>query len=106
MMLTLLKQSLPQLMLPAFYKVCSELVIKWEKLVSVAGSCEIDVWPELKKLTGDAISQTAFGSSYEEGRRIFQLQTELVDLAIQAAQTLYIPGLRYTYMMLKMEMCY
>ncbi|XP_044473182.1 cytochrome P450 CYP72A219-like [Mangifera indica] len=84
-----------KLMLPSFYKVCSELVIKWEKLVNVAGSCEIDVWPELQKLTGDVISQTAFGSNYEEGRRIFQLQAELVDLAMQAAHTFYIPGLRF-----------
>ncbi|XP_031280589.1 cytochrome P450 CYP72A219-like [Pistacia vera] len=81
-------------MLPAFSKVCSELISEWKKLVSVEGSCEIDVWPELQRLTGDMISQTAFGSNYEEGRRIFQLQTELVDLAMQAAQSFYIPGLR------------
>ncbi|KAJ0044383.1 hypothetical protein Pint_04881 [Pistacia integerrima] len=83
-----------KLMLPAFSKVCSELISEWKKLVSVEGSCEIDVWPELQRLTGDMISQTAFGSNYEEGRRIFQLQTELVDLAMQAAQSFYIPGLR------------
>ncbi|KAJ0044384.1 hypothetical protein Pint_04882 [Pistacia integerrima] len=82
-------------MLPAFSKVCWELISKWEKLASKEGSCEFDVWPELQKLTGDVISQTAFGSNYEEGRRISQLQIELVDLAMQAAQSPYIPGLRF-----------
>ncbi|KAF8408951.1 hypothetical protein HHK36_005021 [Tetracentron sinense] len=82
-------------MLPAFYKSCGEMVSKWEKLVLVEGSCELDVWPELQNLTGDVISHTAFGSSYEEGRRIFQLQNEQAMLFIQVVQSVYIPGLRF-----------
>ncbi|CAM8896722.1 unnamed protein product [Rhodiola kirilowii] len=43
----------------------------------------------------DVISRTSFGSSYEEGKRMFELQKELADLAIQVVQTLYIPGWRF-----------
>ncbi|KAM7460408.1 hypothetical protein LguiB_036233 [Lonicera macranthoides] len=82
-------------MLPAFYLSCSEIMSKWENMVSTNGSFELDVWPYLKTLSSDAISRTAFGSSYEEGRKIFQLQKEQAELAIQAALSLYIRGLRY-----------
>ncbi|KAM7497837.1 hypothetical protein LguiA_022251 [Lonicera macranthoides] len=84
-------------MLPAFYLSCSEIMSKWENMLSTQGSCELDVWPYLQTLTGDAISRTAFGSSYKEGRKIFQLQKEQGELAIQVAQSIYIciPGLRY-----------
>ncbi|XP_072973255.1 cytochrome P450 CYP72A616-like [Typha angustifolia] len=82
-------------MLPAFATCCSELISRWQKSVGFDGSFELDVWPELLNLTGDVISRTAFGSSYAEGRRIFQLQQEQVELAVQALQTLYIPGYRF-----------
>nr|QNN89097.1 cytochrome P450 [Azadirachta indica] len=84
-----------KLMLPAFYQCCSEMISKWENLVSKEGFCELDVWPYIVNLTGDVISRTAFGSSYEEGREIFQLQTELLDLTIQVLRSVYIPGWRF-----------
>ncbi|XP_010275170.1 PREDICTED: cytochrome P450 CYP72A219-like [Nelumbo nucifera] len=79
-------------MLPAFYTSCSETITRWEKLVALKGCCELDVWPEFQNLTGDVISRTAFGSSYDEGRRIFQLQNEQAKLVVQAALSIYIPG--------------
>ncbi|KAL6313449.1 hypothetical protein AAG906_004412 [Vitis piasezkii] len=81
-------------MLPAFHLSCSDMVTKW-KMLSVGGSCELDVWPYLENLTGDVISRTAFGSSYEEGRRIFQLQKEQTHLASQVTMSVYIPGWRF-----------
>ena len=83
-------------MLPAFYLSCSELVSKWEEIISTKGSCELDVWPYLETLTSDVISRTAFGSSYEEGRKIFQLQKEQGVLVMQAALSIYFPGLLET----------
>ncbi|KAK9085347.1 hypothetical protein Sjap_025758 [Stephania japonica] len=83
-----------KLMVPAFYASCADLVKRWEKLVS-DGSSEVDVWPDLQKLTGDVISRTAFGSSYEEGRRIFQLQTEQAKLLFEVVQFLFIPGFSF-----------
>ncbi|GAY62584.1 hypothetical protein CUMW_218970 [Citrus unshiu] len=84
-----------KLMLPAFYLSCIEIITKWEKQMSVEGSSELDVWPYLANLTSDVISRTAFGSSYEEGRRIFQLQAELAELTMQVFRSVHIPGWRF-----------
>ncbi|KAM6584965.1 hypothetical protein CsatB_011967 [Cannabis sativa] len=87
-------------MVPAFYVSCNEMLTKWEQLmVKQNGNdkeCgEIDVWPYLQNLTGDVISRTAFGSSYEEAKALFQLQKEQAELANKAIQTVYIPGWRF-----------
>ncbi|KAL6842590.1 hypothetical protein ACP4OV_027434 [Aristida adscensionis] len=80
-------------MLPAFSTCCTELIDRWESKVSGSdGSYEIDIWPEFQNLTGDVISRTAFGSSFMEGRRIFQLQGEQAERLIKAFQYMYIPG--------------
>ncbi|XP_071906321.1 cytochrome P450 CYP72A219-like [Coffea arabica] len=82
-------------MLPAIYLSCSEIVSKWETLISPTGSSEINVLPYLAYLSADVISRTAFGSSYEEGRRIFQLQKEQIQLILENSQSSYIPGWRF-----------
>ncbi|WOK91528.1 Cytochrome P450 [Canna indica] len=84
-----------KLMLPAFAACCSYLVERWENSMSTEGCWELDVWPEFLNFSGDVISRTAFGSSYEEGKRIFQLINEEAQLFSQAAQRLYIPGYRF-----------
>ena len=81
-------------MVSAFQLSCSDMVNKWEKKLSMDSSCELDIWPDLQILTGDVISRTAFGSSYEEGRRIFQLQKEQAHLVAQVTQSVYVPGWR------------
>uniref|UniRef100_A0A452XBY0 Secologanin synthase n=2 Tax=Aegilops tauschii subsp. strangulata TaxID=200361 RepID=A0A452XBY0_AEGTS len=81
-----------QIMLPAFSLCCEELVNKWTQSLGPDGSCEVDVSLELQSLTGDVISRTAFGSSYLEGRRIFQLQSEQVGRFMAAIHKIMIPG--------------
>nr|QFS19022.1 cytochrome P450 72A336v2 [Medicago truncatula] len=80
-----------KIMTPAFFISCNDLINKWEKMLSSDGSCEIDIWPSLQNLASDAISRTAFGSSYEEGKRIFQLQREQAELIVKVVMKSIIP---------------
>ncbi|XVF18413.1 hypothetical protein REPUB_Repub11eG0019300 [Reevesia pubescens] len=82
-------------MLPAFYESCIEMISKLKKSVFVEGSSELDVWPYLITLTRDMISRAAFGSNYEEGRRIFQLLEDQTHLTTKVVQSVYIPGWRF-----------
>ncbi|TYI96064.1 hypothetical protein E1A91_D01G043500v1 [Gossypium mustelinum] len=82
-------------MLPAFYQSCNEMISKWEEMVSKEGYSELDVWPYIVNMTRDVISRAAFGSSYEEGRGIFQLLEDLTSLTIKVFQSVYIPGWRF-----------
>ncbi|KAK9937707.1 hypothetical protein M0R45_014479 [Rubus argutus] len=83
-------------MLPAFYISIDEMIKKWESLASKEGSsCELDIWPSLQNLTADVISRTAFGSTYQEGMKIFELLKEQEGYAIKSMQSVYILGWRF-----------
>ncbi|KAM0059585.1 putative secologanin synthase [Helianthus debilis subsp. tardiflorus] len=70
------------------------MINKWGDITK-GKSAEVDVYPHLQTMTSDVISRTAFGSSYEEGRKIFELQHELAKLVVKAMQSIYIPGSRF-----------
>ncbi|XAR56401.1 Secologanin synthase [Bertholletia excelsa] len=84
-----------KLMVPAICLSCCEMISKWEALVLPKGLCEVDVWPYLANLAADVISRTAFGSNYEQGKRIFSLQREQIDIIVKLIRSFYIPGWRF-----------
>ncbi|KAI9184889.1 hypothetical protein LWI28_002192 [Acer negundo] len=82
-------------MAPAFSSCCVDLINRWKNSITSSGTCEIDVALEFQKLAGDVIARTAFGSCFEEGKMIFELQNEQLVLVIEAFQSIYFPGLRF-----------
>ncbi|XP_027156809.1 cytochrome P450 CYP72A219-like [Coffea eugenioides] len=47
------------------------------------------------KTSCQRISKNTFGSDYEEGKRIIELQRELAEHCVQALASVFIPGLRF-----------
>ncbi|XP_061352285.1 11-oxo-beta-amyrin 30-oxidase-like [Gastrolobium bilobum] len=74
-------------MLPAFSQSCHDMISKWKEMLSSDGTSEIDVWPFLQNLTCDVISRTAFGSSYAEGTKIFELLKRQAYLLMTSTHT-------------------
>ncbi|CAN6690780.1 unnamed protein product [Malus baccata var. baccata] len=92
-----LSNPITKFMVPTFYQSCSEMIDTWENLMANEGLFELDVWPWLQSLAGDVISRAAFGSSYEEGKKIFQLLKEQARIGatlLRSATSVYIPGWR------------
>lgn len=82
-------------MIGAFSESCSSLIDRLKEATSNPdGTGEIDAASELHILTSDVIARTAFGSSYEDGKKLFDLQKEQCVLVIEAYNSIYFPGLR------------
>ncbi|KAK1416130.1 hypothetical protein QVD17_31918 [Tagetes erecta] len=82
-------------MFSAIISGCNDMIHKWEHLIDQSGSIELDVRPYIDSLAGELISRTAFGSSYEDGKKIFEIQKEQLDLVFQMFVMLLIPGRRF-----------
>lgn len=82
-------------MVSAFLTSCCNLVNKWKELMGSQECLELDIMPQMQIFSSDVISRAVFGSSYEQGKQIFELQKEQVVLVIEAAQSLYLPGFSY-----------
>ncbi|EEF50709.1 cytochrome P450, putative [Ricinus communis] len=55
---------------------------------------EVEVFQEFEHLTSEVISRTAFGSSYWEGKHIFDMLTRLIIILSKNKYNIRIPGIR------------
>ncbi|WJX93335.1 hypothetical protein P8452_74871 [Trifolium repens] len=74
-------------MLPVFIQSSQDMISKWKEMLTIDGSCEIDVQPFIQNLTCDVISRTAFGSNYVQGSKIFELLRMQGHILINTAHT-------------------
>lgn len=72
----------------------SSVEIMLEKWKEYEGK-EIEVFEEFRILTSDIISKTAFGSSYMEGKNIFDMLMKLTLLVSKNAHKIRFPLMRY-----------
>ncbi|XP_028096706.1 cytochrome P450 734A1-like [Camellia sinensis] len=83
-----------KLLIPVAARSVIEMLEKWSAM-SKSGEVEIEVTKWFQTMTEDIITRTAFGSSYEDGKAIFRLQSQQMTLASEAFQKVFIPGYRF-----------
>lgn len=76
-------------------KCTEQLISKWEEMLGEGMAKEVEVGSQLRMLTADIIACTEFGSSYDKGKRIFDLLTSLQRLTLQFAHFVWLPGSRF-----------
>ncbi|XP_050237846.1 cytochrome P450 CYP749A22-like [Mercurialis annua] len=75
-------------MIPAMIASTEIMLEKWK----YNDGKEIEVFEEVKILTSEIISRTAFGSSYVEGRHIFDMLVRLIVVMVKNKHNVTIPG--------------
>lgn len=71
------------------------MINKLDQVVSSSnGPCELDIWPFVQNVSSDVLARAGFGSSFEEGKRVFQLQKEMISLTMTLFKFAFIPGYR------------
>ncbi|XP_074579881.1 cytochrome P450 734A6-like [Curcuma longa] len=82
-----------KLLIPFIGRTVMEMA---EKLAAVPGvEVEVDVSEWFQTVTEDAITRTAFGGSYDDGKAIFRLQSQQMEFAADAFRKVLIPGYRF-----------
>lgn len=77
-------------MAPAIIASVEMMLERWRHYVGK----EIDIFKEFKVLTSEVISRTAFGSSYTEGEKIFDMLTKMAFILTRNAFKVRIPVLK------------
>lgn len=81
------------MLVPVVAKSVIDMLEQWSAMTN-SDEVEIEVSEWFQTLTEDVITRTAFGSSYEDGKAIFQLQAQQMVLAAVAFRRVLIPGYR------------
>lgn len=76
-------------------KSMEEALRELSEKMSDLGKFEIDVPNWFKNIVEHAITKVTFGSSFEDGRAIFELQAQQLCHANEAYQKFFVPGYRY-----------
>jgi len=83
------------MLIPIFCQSCDDMINKLDNVVSSSnGACELDVWPFVLNVSSDILARAGFGSSFEEGKRVFELQREMLTLTMTLFKFAFIPGYR------------
>ncbi|KAM0041139.1 putative cytochrome P450 [Helianthus debilis subsp. tardiflorus] len=83
-----------KLLVPMATSSVVRMLDKWLDM-SNTDEVEIEVSQWYQNLTEETVTRTAFGTSYEDGKHIFQLQAQQMVLASEAFQKVTIPGYRF-----------
>ncbi|KAJ7295935.1 hypothetical protein O6H91_Y154600 [Diphasiastrum complanatum] len=75
----------------------NQMLEKWDPLIRNQGGkeVEIDVYQQLAMVTADVIARTAFGSSYEQGKKVFELLRSLQKIFARSNRFVWLPGSRF-----------
>ncbi|KAH9329392.1 hypothetical protein KI387_001500, partial [Taxus chinensis] len=87
-------ETLKAMVVPVVVGSTANMLQRWNHRIA-SGSQEIEVGDEFRNLTADIIAKTAFGSSFEKGKQIFDLQTHQAILAAESFRKFNIPGYRF-----------
>ncbi|XP_028805871.1 cytokinin hydroxylase-like [Neltuma alba] len=74
---------------------CTKEMLQSLRNAFESGHTEIEISDYMTRLAADIISRTEFGTSYEKGKQLFHLLTNLQTHCAQASRRLWFPGSRY-----------
>ncbi|KMT00715.1 hypothetical protein BVRB_9g220010 [Beta vulgaris subsp. vulgaris] len=83
-----------KLMIPIMGKSVAHMLDKWS-LMCKSGKVELEVSEWFQNLTEEVITRTIFGGSYDDGKKIYQLQAKQIVFAAESFQKVFIPGYRF-----------